>query len=250
MESAITTYSAISMIGKREINEDSLAIGRNANISFFIVADGLGGHDKGELASQLVVKTMKQVMSTSDIQQPDRLIDDAILKAQKELMEEQTRHRILNQMKTTVVVLCICEDVLCWGHVGDSRLYAFKKNKVVERTLDHSIPQMLVISKEIPERKIRTHPQRNMLLRVMGVGWENPRHEISEKKAATDYQAFLLCSDGFWELITEKQMEHLLKKSKNVEEWLRRMTQIVEESGRKKDMDNYTAIAIWLTPGK
>ena len=104
---------------------------------------------------------------------------------------------------------------------------------------------MLVLSGEIPERKIRNHPQRNMLLRVMGIEWETPQYKLSGEKTIEDYQAFLLCSDGFWELITEKEMCKLLKKSSSVTEWLQRMAESVRATGKAKDMDNYTAIAVW-----
>lgn len=240
------TFSAVSKVGNREINEDSYEIGRIGNTSFFVVADGLGGHGKGEVASAIATQTIKSAIAESNTDQLSSTVNAAIIRAQETLLNEQICQHAKDEMKTTVVVLCMDDDSLCWGHVGDSRLYAFQKNKVKARTLDHSIPQMLVLSGEIPERKIRNHPQRNMLLRVLGIEWDRPRHEISEVMPVSDYQAFLLCSDGFWELIEEKDMCKLLKKSKTVEEWLAKMTNKVEKNGRKKDMDNYTAIAVWV----
>ncbi len=132
-----------------------------------------------------------------------------------------------------------------WGHVGDSRLYAFAKNKVKLRTLDHSVPQMLVFAREIKEKQIRNHPDRNRLLRVMGIEWEKPMYELAEQTQLEKYQAFLLCSDGFWELIDEKQMCKLLKNSSTVEEWMQAMVEVIKQNGIGKNMDNYTAIALW-----
>ena len=104
---------------------------------------------------------------------------------------------------------------------------------------------MLVLARDIKEKQIRNHPDRNRLLRVMGIEWEKPMYELAEPKKLGDYQAFLLCSDGFWELIDEKQMGKLLKSSSTVEEWMQSMVQVVRSNGTGKNMDNYTAIALW-----
>jgi len=149
-------------------------------------------------------------------------------------------------MKTTGVCLSIIAGNCQWGHIGDSRLYAFKKNKLDLRTLDHSVPQMLVLAGDIKEKHMSTHPDRNRLLRVIGVEWDSPRYELSDEFPLADYQAFLLCTDGFWEFIETKKMCKFLKKSKTAEEWLTLMTLEVAKNGRKKDMDNYTAIAVTL----
>lgn len=240
------TFSSISRVGDRDNNEDAYIIGKNKYSSFFVLADGLGGHGHGEEASAMVVNTIQNIIENAPIMPLNMLVDSSIAGAQERLIDEQKRRGMKNEMKTTVVLLCCSEKTLCWGNVGDSRLYAFYKNKIKQRTLDHSIPQMLVLSGELSERKIRNHPQRNILLRVLGIEWDRPRHEVSELMPVSDYQAFLLCSDGFWELINEHKMLSCLRKSKTVEEWLERMTTVVEKNGSKKDMDNYTAIAIWI----
>ena len=239
------TFATLSKVGSRDINEDSHELAQSGRMHLFTVADGLGGHGKGEVASAIAVRTVRSVICDGDVQALNEAVDAAIMQAQQKILEEQARQHAARDMKTTIVALCMDEDNVCWGHVGDSRLYAFAKNKVKERTLDHSIPQMLALSGEIPERKIRNHPQRNMLLRVLGIEWDRPRHEVSEVKPISEYQAFLLCSDGFWELIREKEMCRLLKKSKTVQQWLDQMTRLVEKNGRGREMDNYTAIAVW-----
>ena len=239
-------YSIISKLGNREINEDAAIYVKKENVEAYIVADGLGGHGYGEVASATVTQAIKEHIESAKIEDLDQLLRDAIEYAQKSLLEHQAKTGMRTEMKTTVVVLCADGENCCWAHVGDSRLYAFYKNKVKLRTLDHSIPQMLVMSGDISEKKIRNHPQRNMLLRVLGIEWDRPKYEVSDICRQEDYQAFLLCSDGFWELIEEKEMGKLLKKSESVEAWLSRMTEVVEKNGCKKDMDNYTAIAVWI----
>lgn len=120
-----------------------------------------------------------------------------------------------------------------------------EKNKVYKRTLDHSIPQMLVLSKDIKESEIRNHPDRNIVLRVMGIEWDEPMFDLMKPVPLKKCRAFLLCSDGFWELIEEKDMCALLKTSATVEDWLSSMVQVVKESGKDRNMDNFSAIAVW-----
>lgn len=149
-------------------------------------------------------------------------------------------------MKTTLVLLMIDENNLLWGHIGDSRLYQFKNKKYVLHTPDHSVPQMLVKAGEITEKEIRGHADRNRLLRVMGIEWEYPQYEIAAIQKAEKQMNFLLCSDGFWELIEEKEMVKALKKAKSSKEWLDIMEQKILKNGKGKQMDNYSAIAVFL----
>ena len=133
-----------------------------------------------------------------------------------------------------------------WGHIGDSRLYYFQNEKLIGRTLDHSVPQMLVASGQIKEKQIRSHSDRNRLLRVLGLDWDCPKYQVAEPEEFQGRQEFLLCSDGFWELIDEKKMRHCLKKAKNPAHWLDMMEETVRKNGSRKDMDNYSAVAVWI----
>ena len=114
------------------------------------------------------------------------------------------------------------------------------------RTLDHSVPQLLVQSHTIIEADIRNHPNRNMLLKVIGDDCDEQLCEVSDPLSLNEFSAFLLCSDGFWELITEDEMLAALQVSDSPQEWLDKMTAIVESNGQCKEMDNYTAIAVVL----
>ena len=149
-------------------------------------------------------------------------------------------------MKTTVCALMISGKEAVWGHIGDTRLYLFSSNKVRERTLDHSVPQMLVLAHEITEKNIRHHPDRNRLLRALGAVGDSPQFELSRKVCLDDVQAFLLCTDGFWENVLEKEMSALLKKSNSPEDWINRMVKIVSRRENSGNIDNYSAIAVWM----
>lgn len=241
-EEALLTYKIMTNRGSREINEDYAGMAKEGEHYCFLLADGLGGHGKGEVASELVVETGKSLFG--QYKEAD-FLDKCFQTAQDNLLLEQRKQNLQSEMKTTMVVLEMTENTIQWGHVGDSRLYLFQKGKLVKRTLDHSVPQMLVMAGEIKEKQIRGHEDRNRLLRVMGTEWSGPQYVLSEKQQRMPKQAFLLCSDGFWELIDEKTMQQLLKKSQSVEEWMERMSEEVRKNGTGQNMDNYTAIAVW-----
>lgn len=233
----------ISQQGGRNYNEDYCGdIVVNNNLSCWVVADGLGGHGGGDMASKLVVKTIFNKLNN----QPEFAIDTlknlfdeaqtAIIQAQKMAME-------LEKMQTTAVVLLTHENQALWGHVGDTRLYYFHNDCIQRQTSDHSVPQLLAKAGEIKNSDIRFHEDRNRLLR--SIGSEGPVRPNIEKTPTPIYSgdAFLLCTDGFWEYVFETEMESDLMKATTAEEWLfcmehRLLARVPERN------DNYSAIAI------
>lgn len=236
-------YYMYTNTGEREINEDYVACSVNDNCGCFVLADGLGGHGKGEVASELVVKTALEIYE--GLGNGEDSICKAFEVAQINLLEEQERQKQYDAMKTTMVMCCISDKEIQWGHIGDSRLYIFKNKRFKIRTIDHSVPQMLALSGDIKEKDIRFHPDRNRLLKVMGTPWNKPEYEISASIKRKKNQAILMCSDGFWEYVTEKQMIQCLKIAKNAQEWLELMVDIVRESESEELHDNFSAICIW-----
>lgn len=238
-------YEICSNIGNREINEDYAVVTSQGEELLAIVADGLGGHDKGEVASKLVSDTIAEEFHFGT-QEPGEELHRVMHVAQEILLEYQQQEQAVDAMKTTCVVLTLGPEHAFWGHVGDSRGYVFYKDKKWERTCDHSVTQMLALAGKIKEKGIRHHEDRNKLLRVFGSEWYKDMCEISDPIEKEKVKAYLLCTDGFWELITERQMQKCLKRSKTPAEWLKRMLAIVEKAGKKKNMDNYTAVAIYV----
>ena len=237
-------YDLLSNAGGRENNEDSVGMYQNEQEYCFVLADGLGGHGKGEVASRLAVETCVNVFAREGA--GEEVLSQSYDQAQQAILKGQKEDYHAQDMKTTLVLLHVGEEGIWWGHIGDSRLYYFKNKKLAERTLDHSVPQMLVAAGQIKEKQIRNHPDRNRLLRVLGIDWDAPKYQIGEMTAREGSQAFLLCSDGFWELIDEKKMQHCLKKAKTPGQWLTLMEEIVNKNGQGKNMDNYSAVAVWL----
>lgn len=239
-------FDLLTNQGGRDNNEDSVGMLENNGEYCFVVADGLGGHGFGEIASGIAVKTILESFVEHGLS--GDCLGEAIQNTQNYVLEMQTQNHDYCDMKTTLVVLHIYSDMIRFAHVGDSRLYYFYGGKLKCRTLDHSVPQMLVLSGEIKEKEIRHHADRNRLLRVIGSAWNGPKYEISDEIQLKfkKRNAFLLCTDGFWELIDEKNMMKFLKQAKSCAEWNKLMQDYIVQNGKNTEMDNYSAIAIWI----
>ena len=238
-------YATFSETGEKEHNEDAVRVFVNQPLHSygFVLADGLGGHGNGDVASNFTVDCVGAVIENA----PDMgkgFLEESFETAQRLLMEEKDRTG-LSSIKTTLTTLLINGTTAQWGHVGDSRLYYFSCGKLQSRTLDHSVPQLLALRGQIKEKDIRHHPDRSMLLRAMGSEWDAPAYEIDNRDVRLRYgDSFLLCSDGFWEWIEEKTMLKILKKGKNAYDALQEMAAEVLANGKGKGMDNYSAILV------
>lgn len=240
-----TVHSAsVSMIGTREINEDKVCVLEQGDRYCFAVCDGLGGHGLGEVASEIAVETFTRNFDSSGKEREflSRVMDEA----QETLLAEQRKINAPSKMKTTCAAVYISNGRAYIGHIGDSRVYVIDSKGIRSRTIDHSVTQMLVLSGEIEESEIRNNPERNTLLRVMGVEWDRPMYDLSAPISLSKTKAFLLCSDGFWELVSDEDIERTFFESESPEEWLSQMEEIILENGAEKKMDNYSAVAVWI----
>ena len=240
------THALVTNVGGRPVNEDSIGAFEKGSFQCFVVCDGLGGHGMGDAASSLVRDHFGQRFER--ITAAKHFLDITFEGAQAALLEQQRQLKADHKMKTTAVALLTDGKKAYIGHIGDSRLYVFDKNAVRIKTTDHSLPQMLVKSGEITEEDIRNHPERNIVMRVMGTKWEDGhKYELMKPIPLRKCQAFLLCTDGFWELIHESEMCDCLQKAASASDWLIQMNSIVRKNGIPKgeDMDNYSAIAVW-----
>lgn len=236
--------AAVSKTGNRLVNQDYCAFLQINNVSCWVLADGLGGHGGGEVASQVAVdnilesfKALPEVSITA--------IKRYIEAGQDALIQRQEENPRLSSMRTTVVILLTDIKSVIWAHLGDSRLYYFRSGSLQVQTKDHSVPQALVDAGDITSRQIRFHEDRNRLLRVMGKKGELRPNIEQQLYSIQKGDAFLLCTDGFWESITETEMEIELTKSDCPSVWVRRMENRILDCAQR-DLDNYSAIAIFV----
>lgn len=233
-------YELYSDVGGRNENEDSAGVQRKtlSGKYLFVVADGLGGHGGGKAASSAVVSSVREKWRGEvSAEEWKRLF--AV--SHEEVLRIQTKSC---RMKSTAVGLMIDKQKIAWGHIGDSRLYQFYDGKLVFQTRDHSASQLAVMMGEIEPKDIRFHEARNQVLRALGQS-DIPKSDCSERTLETGEYAFLLCTDGFWEYITEDEMESTLKNSVSPEQWLGAMRNIIQ--GRfQANNDNNTAITVFV----
>ncbi|SET45384.1 Serine/threonine protein phosphatase PrpC [[Clostridium] aminophilum] len=235
--------AVLTDVGGRDHNEDCADALQDDHSALLVLADGLGGHGKGEVASALAVETVKECWKKD----PDSDIRTWFERSQEKVLQEQKAQNAESQMKTTLTCALIRDGEIVRGHIGDSRAYIFRNCRYESRTLDHSVPQSLVNAGMIRESEIRHHEDRNRVLRVVGSPWKEGTRYCDVETRQTDgaFYAVLLCSDGWWELIDEKEMSSCLKKADSPEQWLALMREIIRRNG-SEGMDNYTAAAAWI----
>lgn len=231
---------AFSNKGARAHNEDSWDAHLSEKGGVFVLADGLGGHRKGEAASRMAVEIIMEALRALDA--PDETaVREAFLAANAAIMEKQAEPDCKG-MKTTAVALHIIGNEAIWAHAGDSRLYHFSGG-VQAITKDHSVTYKKYLGGEIAYRDIRNDEDRSSLLCVLGGGKCVP--EVSAARSLKPGDAFLLCSDGFWEYVQDEEMLIDLLKSDTPKEWIEYM---LLRHIRRADArnDNYTAIAVFV----
>ncbi|MBQ7145906.1 MAG: serine/threonine-protein phosphatase [Lachnospiraceae bacterium] len=234
-------YAVFTDPGTRPVNEDFCGVYASGGGICFVVCDGLGGHGMGDAASRSVVDS---VLSLARERRMDKkFIPEALPQAQQQLLALQREQGASQKMKTTAVAAVTEGKKLFIGHIGDSRLYLFRKGGVALQTQDHSIPQMLVRSGEIKPSEIRHHPDRNLVMRVLGVPWEKEMLEMEKPQRISEGDTILLCTDGFWELIEETEMIEMLSAAPDMQTWLEMMSLRIRQNGENQSMDNFTAIA-------
>lgn len=234
--------------GARGGNEDDLRHGSTAVGHFAVVADGAGGHARGEEASYRAVECVARGLGDPEaIFQPATLTALAYLAHEELLRALRGVRRADLRMHTTLVALWLdarLERAL-WTHVGDSRLYRVRGGRCEALTQDDSVVQHMVRSGLLTEQQGRVHPNKNQLLAALGVDGEITPHTLTEAAELREGDAFLLCSDGWWDHFEPVELATALSRSDSPQQWLDDMRKhIVARAAPKQD--NYTAIALWL----
>ncbi len=240
---------AFSAAGSREVNEDYCGYSVENGAGCWALADGLGGHGGGETASRLAIDAIIGAFRSHPVNgagvAPVETLEEYFRLAAQTIVDHRLANPALAAMRTTLVILLCQAGRAAWAHAGDSRLYFFRDGRIAGQTLDHSVPQKLVEGGLLKPSAIRFHPDRNRLLRSVG-GDEVVRPALSETPMdLKPGDAFLLASDGLWELVREIEMEIDLAKSDTPAAWLRHLGRRLR-SAEPEDHDNYTAVAVFV----
>lgn len=232
--------AAYSDIGGRKDNEDSYGYGQGRHGVFWAsIADGLGSYGGGKIASEIAVGESRSFFSRRPFCSPQEMNELFDIVNSKILQHQSDDVK----MRTTAVFLAAKGVRIIWGHVGDSRMYHYLNGSLVQYTIDHSVSQMAVALGDIRRDQIPGHADRNKLTRALGL--EGVKPEIHNPvKLDRGAHAFLLCTDGFWEYVTEDEMQSDLLESQSPDEWLGRMRGRLQSRCGDKN-DNNSAVAVF-----
>lgn len=199
--------------GGRTNNEDRVAYCYSREALMMVVADGMGGHHHGEIASQIAVQTLTanfQREALPRVEDPYLCLQKGMVDAHLAITAYTNKHQLPECPRTTCVACIIQDNVACWAHVGDSRLYLLREDKVLTRTRDHSHVQLLVDEGVISPARAATHPDRNKVYSCLG-GRALPDIEFSFKTPLQAGDTLLLCTDGLWGVLTDEEISSGLR---------------------------------------
>ncbi|MFP4456189.1 MAG: Stp1/IreP family PP2C-type Ser/Thr phosphatase [Clostridia bacterium] len=239
MISKVYKRSAKGLVRKK--NEDSITVfsfeSQDRNWHCLAVADGVGGHNAGDLASSIVVENLEEViLSDIDKFEISDLIQGSIKEINQIIYKKSLESDAYQGMGTTVTMALISEGNLYIGHVGDSRAYLLRDNQLSLLTQDHSIVGELVKSGKITKEEAMNHPRKNIILQAVGLE-NNLKVDFLHKKLI-DQDLIILCTDGFSDLVSDQEIEKIF--SENEDEAIDILTRLVLDRGAR---DNYSIIA-------
>jgi len=203
---------------ERKKNEDYLAYFDTFNGHIFVVCDGMGGHQGGDIASESAVELIGDFFNSNYHKNPFEALENAISFANKELYSQSKQNPDLYGMGTTIVIALIRDNRVYYGHAGDSRLYVFSKNKLEQFTRDHSYVNQLIDKKIITEKEAKSHPRRNEITRALGLTGSIEAEITSSAFLPKENDMLLLCSDGLNNMLSDKNIQKILSSGKIIEE--------------------------------
>ena len=214
----IKAYARTDVGKAREINEDSFYITEDpfSKIQLFILADGMGGCNAGEIASKEAIICAKNYIENNFEDTPKdkesimKLVRSSLEYANMVVYEKSLANKDLEGMGTTLEVCLIYNNRAYIGHVGDSRIYRIRKDIIRQLTQDHSYVQKLVKDGTITKEEAENHPKKNMLVRAVGV---EKKLEIDFFKVSLEGKKLLLCSDGLHGCCTDEDILKVLNSS-------------------------------------
>lgn len=226
----IEVGSATDIGRVRERNEDSILV----EPPLYVVADGMGGHRGGDVASQVAVETMEQLEGN------DRgSLADHVRGANHAVWERSNEDQRLSGMGTTLTAVRFDGDAVALAHVGDSRAYLMRDGSLRKLTTDHTLVERMLRSGEITEAEAEVHPHRNVMTRALGT---DEQVEVDEDSVSlTDGDRLLLCSDGLTGMVTEDQILAILEHSDGAQQTADRL---VKAANRAGGIDNISVIVL------
>jgi serine/threonine protein phosphatase PrpC len=228
--------AAISLLAQQGIR------GQERRAGLFVVADGMGGHFNGEMASSIAVEKFVESVDLLSIVVSGTVTDD-ILVEKMESAVNKAQEAVLENVKgggSTLTAALLLDRELVFAHVGDSRLYLINKTGAPEQlTRDHSLVQRLVDLGQINAAEAEIHPQKNVLYRALGQT-DGFKVDVGQKEICKPGH-LLLCSDGLWGLVNESKIVETVRASSSVEKRAQDLCDLANEAGGS---DNISVIVV------
>jgi PPM family protein phosphatase len=238
--------------GARGHNEDDLRLGVARNGCYAVLADGAGGHSRGAEAAARSVQRIESMLRDDAIAHSPSNLTRMVFLAHEELKAHQDSEAPEARMHCTVVVLWIDPEAehALWTHVGDSRLYRIRHGHTDVVTSDDSVVQRLLQAGLITPAQMATHPQKNQLIAALGIEGDVEPHTVVRPVELVEGDAFLLCSDGWWDHFDDALLARTLAEALSPQTWLDAMRAHIVAQKRPRQ-DNFSAIAVWAgDPGE
>ncbi len=221
----------------RSHNEDSVIIVKNASNEYLMaVADGMGGHSAGEIASSIAIEDLsKRFQNEFDkFEKVDAVnwLRKVVVDINEQIFEHVEAHPDSKGMGTTLVVALITEDYILFGNVGDSSGFAMKERKLHKVTYDHTLVNLLLKAGELTKEEAKGHPKKNVLMKALGAN--NPI-DIDIFDCDLDVDAILLCSDGLTNMLDPLQIERVLNGEEDIED---KVIRLIRKSNNRGGSDN------------
>ena len=222
----------------RRHNEDAYVI----EPPLFAIADGMGGAQAGEVASRLATAALKESHPNGG---GERRISDLIQEANRRVYDRSSSDPNTSGMGTTITVALVENDTVSFGHVGDSRAYLIRDNRMEQLTEDHSLVNELLKTGKLSREEAETHPQRSVITRALGTDPDVDVDTFSVRAEGGDL--FLLCSDGLTDMVSERSILDVVER--NREDIDGALRALVKEANRGGGQDNITVVAFEIADG-
>ena len=221
----------------RDHNEDSVIIIRNNENSYLMaVADGMGGHSCGEVASSIVIKYLSHHFQESfynlDKESAISFINDSIQEVNGMIFKYQKDHPESKGMGTTLVMAILTKDYLLMANIGDSSGFIVKDNVLHKITYDHTLVNLLVAAGELSEEEAENHPRKNVLMKALGA---NDPIEADIFDCDMNVDGIFLCSDGVTNMLEKEQIEKVLSEDLEIEE---KIVKLIHKCNNRGGLDN------------
>jgi PPM family protein phosphatase len=231
-------------VGARALNQDRAGYWRTSRSLLMVLADGMGGHLRGELAAELALEFISAAFlreAQPALLNPDLFLFRVVSRAHAAILKKaQTLG--MPEAPRAVIVACVVQGGLAyWTHVGDSRLYVIRDARVLARTRDHSLVQRLIDQGRMREEALSTHPERNRLLQCLG-GYSAPQVEPTASVRLARGDVLMLCSDGFWGPLTQRQIVNAVL-SRPLQQAVFELSTLAETRAGPR-CDNVTVLAV------